>query len=57
MPPACARLKNHGGRAAALIRCGPSPTVWTTFPMAPAFTSSPARTVAAFSNRSLKQTE
>ena len=57
MPPDCARLKNHGGRDPRFRRCGPSPRVWTTLPMAPAFTSSPARTVAAFSKRSLKQTE
>ncbi len=34
------------------MRWGPRPMVWITLPMAPAFTSSPAFTVARFSKRS-----
>ena len=53
MPPYCSLTKNQAGRVLRLVRCGPRPTVWITRPMAPAFTSSPAFTVARFSSRSL----
>ena len=53
MPPYCSFTKNHAGRVGRFVRWGPRPTVCTTFPMAPAFTSSPAFTVALFSSRSL----
>ena len=57
IPPYLSRSKNHGGRVGALRRWGPRPIVWITSPIAPAFTSSPAFTVARFSMRSLYQIE
>ena len=57
MPPYRARSKNQAGRVFGFIRCGPRPMVWTTRPMAPALTSSPAFTVARFSSRSLYMME
>ena len=51
----CARTTP--GALAGVMRCGPSPIVWITRPIAPAFTSSPALTVARFSNRSLYMIE
>ena len=41
--------RTSGPRFVVRSRCGPRPTVWTTSPMAPAATSSPALTVARLS--------
>jgi hypothetical protein len=50
-------VEEPGGRIARFSRCGPSPTVWITRPIAPSATSREAASQARTTKRSEKQIE